>query len=241
MSTVVALPGMLCTERLWTQPGFELGPDIELAPMPLRGSTIDEMAASVLELPHRRMSLVGLSLGGIVALRVAAAAPERVSRLAVLSASARPPRPEQRTSWDNMAALAAEGAFATITPDLLMGALLNPTHQADPGIRETVIDMADDIGPERFLHQLSAQHSRTDLRPALAGITCPVLACAGADDTLAPVEANREIAEGVPTGELHVITDAGHLSPLEQPVEVSRLLRAWVSGERDPAARSRLL
>lgn len=233
MSTpvVVALPGMLCTGQLWTQPGFDLGADVELVPFPLRGSTIDEMVTGVLELPHPQMTLVGLSLGGIVALSVAAAAPERISGLAVLSATARPPRPEQHLSWDAMAALTADGAFDTITPELLVPVLLSPTHQADAGIREAVIAMADDTGPQAFLEQLSAQHSRTDLRPALAGITCPVVVLAGSDDALAPVEAHQEIVDRVPHGELHVIAEAGHLSPLEQPAAVSRRLREWLSAE----------
>lgn len=237
---MVALPGMLCTERLWTRPGFDLGPDAQLCPVPLRGSTVEEMVAGVLELPHLQMTLVGLSLGGIVALSVAAAAPGRVSGLVVLSATARPPRPEQHVSWDAMASLTVDGAFATITPELLMPVLVNPAHQGDPGVREVVIAMADDTGPQRFSEQLSAQHSRTDLRPSLPGITCPVLVLAGADDTLAPVEAHQEIVDGVPHGELRVIAHAGHLSPLEQPAEVSRWLGEWLSMEHLPNGPRRL-
>lgn len=228
---VVALPGMLCTERLWTRPGFDLGPHAQLCPVALRGSTVEEMVAGVLELPHPQMVVVGLSLGGIVALGVAAAAPERISGLVVLSATARPPRPEQHVSWDAMASLTADGAFATITPELLMPVLLNTAHQADAGIREAVVAMADDTGPQVFLEQLSAQHSRTDLRPSLPAITCPVLVLAGADDALAPVEAHQEIVDGVAHGELGVIAGAGHLSPLEQPAEVSRRLREWFCAE----------
>jgi pimeloyl-ACP methyl ester carboxylesterase len=223
---VVALPGMLCTEQLWSQPGFNVGPDRQLRPLPLQGSTIEEMVGGVLRLPHPQMSLVGLSLGGIVALRVAEAAPDRVTRVMVLSATARPPRPEQRSSWDSMATRATEGAFTSITPGLLP-MLLNPAHRDDRGLRAAVVAMADHVGPTRLLEQLSAQHSRTDLRPALPRITCPILVCAGEDDVLAPVEAQREIVDGVPHGVLHVVANSGHLSPLEQPAEVSRLVREW--------------
>lgn len=228
---LVALPGMLCTERLWTQPGFDIGQNVEIYPVSLHGRSIAEMVATVLALPHREMNLVGLSLGGIVAMSVAAAAPERVTRLAVLSATARPPRPEQRVSWNRMTALTADGAFATITSEMLMPVLVNPSHQADRALCETVLAMADDVGPKRFLDQLSAQHSRVDLRPALAGIKCPVLVCAGEDDALAPVQAQREVAAGVPSGGLCVVGDAGHLTPLEQPAEVSMLLGSWLAQE----------
>lgn len=228
---LVALPGMLCTDRLWTQPGFGIGEDVVIEPMSLRGRTIAEMVTNVLALPYREMNLVGLSLGGIVALTVAAAAPERVSRLAVLSTTAGPPRPEQRMSWHRMAALTADGAFATITPELLLPMLISPSHQADPALSETILAMADDVGPKQFLDQLSAQRSRVDLRSALAAINCPVLVCAGQDDALAPLQAQREIATGVSNGAMYVVGEAGHLTPLEQPAELSKLLRYWLADE----------
>lgn len=225
-SVVVALPGMLCTERLWTQPGFDLGPDVQLHPVRLQGSTIDEMVCTILQLHHPRFSVVGLSLGGIVALRLAEAAPDRVDRVAVLSATARPPRAAQHDSWDTMAARTAAGGFAGVTHDLLPS-LVGPTYQDE--LRGAVTAMADDVGPRRFLDQLAAQHSRTDLRPSLATIACPVLVCAGQHDALAPTDAQQEIAQSVPHGVFHVVADAGHLSSLEQPVEVSRVLRAWAT------------
>ncbi len=231
MSTraVVALPGMLCDGRLWAQPGFDLGPDVTLHPTPLCGSTMDEMVRDVLALPYAEMTLLALSLGGILAMAVAAAAPERVAGLAVLSATARPPRPEQHESWDQMAALTAAGGFEAITPELLVPVLVRDGHGAHPALRGTVAAMAVSVGPDRFLEQLSAQHSRVDLRPTLPGIGCPVLVCAGEHDALVRVDAMREIADTVPDGRLEVIGGAGHLSPLEEPAEVARHLRAWLA------------
>jgi pimeloyl-ACP methyl ester carboxylesterase len=228
---LVALPGMLCNEQLWARTGFDLGRQIQIYPVPLRGRSIAEMVAAVLALPYPVMDLVGLSLGGIVALRVAATAPGRVHRLAVLSATARPPRPDQHASWNSMAALVTGGKFGTITPDLLLPMLLSPAHQTDDALRETVLDMATNIGPQRFLEQLDAQRTRVDLRPTLAAITCPVLVCAGGEDVLAPVPAQQEIADGVRRGELCVVAGAGHLSPLEQPAEVAMLLGSWLAPE----------
>ncbi len=46
-----------------------------------------------------------------------------------------------------------------------MPVLINPTHQAHRVLCETVLAMADDVGPQRFLDQLSAQHSPSTCVP----------------------------------------------------------------------------
>jgi pimeloyl-ACP methyl ester carboxylesterase len=75
---------------------------------------------------------------------------------------------------------------------------------------------------------LSAEFRAWDLRPELAGITCPVLAVQGTDDpygTVAHVEAVRDRAAG--PVELLVL-DCGHAPHLEAPEAVDRAVTAFV-------------
>lgn len=228
---VVLLPGMLCSGRLWRAQAQRLAPHGEVRTVALTGDSIDAMADQVLALPCPRFALAGLSLGGIVAMAVARRAPERITRLALLSTSARPPRPEQRAGWDAMARRTGAGEFARITPETLLPQLLHPARADDPELAGAVLEMADETGPEVFLRQLSAQHSRTDLRPGLREVRCPTLVVAGEQDALAPVAAHREIADAVPGARLETLPGTGHLSPLERPAEVAELLARWLADD----------
>ncbi len=88
--------------------------------------------------------------------------------------------------------------------------------------------MADNVGEEGFLRQLSAQETRPDSRASLREIRCPTLVAVGREDALCPVELHEEIASAVPGAALVVVEDCGHLSSLEQPQAVTALLRYWL-------------
>lgn len=222
---VVLVPGMLCTADLWRHqldalPGAEV---VELG-----GDSVDAAARRVLSVPHERFVLVGLSLGGIVAMTAAlAAAPERIAGLGLVSTSARPPRPDQRAGWDATAARADDPAGCA---EDLWPALVHPRRRDDAGLRERVLQMARDTGRAGLLDQLAVQRSRVDLRPQLPALRCPVVVVSGDGDGLAPPDAHAEIAALVPGATLVTVPGAGHLQPLEAPAEVTASLRALLPG-----------
>jgi pimeloyl-ACP methyl ester carboxylesterase len=91
--------------------------------------------------------------------------------------------------------------------------------------------MADETGPEAFVRQQQAIIGRPDSRPGLAAIACPSLILVGDGDELTPPHLSEEIAEGIQGARLVVVAGAGHLSPLDQPEQVTRALVAWASGQ----------
>lgn len=74
----------------------------------------------------------------------------------------------------------------------------------------------------------------SDVRRRLGRVAAPVLAVVGSGDPPARLEAMREIADGVPDGRLVVVEGLGHLTPLDAPAEVARLVREHALGPPDP-------
>jgi pimeloyl-ACP methyl ester carboxylesterase len=70
---------------------------------------------------------------------------------------------------------------------------------------------------------------RPDRRAALGGLDLPTLVVGGTADPVTPVELATELADGIPGAELVTIDGCGHLSPIEEPDEVARILRSWLS------------
>jgi pimeloyl-ACP methyl ester carboxylesterase len=68
---------------------------------------------------------------------------------------------------------------------------------------------------------------RPDSIPSLPSITVPVLALAGAEDSGSTPEEMAVIHDLLPASDWHVLSDAGHYAPYEQPETVGRLLRAF--------------
>lgn len=223
---LVLLPGMNCSAALWDAvlPGLRAAG--ELIHGRLGQSTIDGCVGDLLDQLPSRFALAGLSLGGIVALALTRRAPERVSRLCLLSTNARRPTAAQLTGWQQQRRRLTAGE----TPRQLQRDLL-PVLTADrtSALDEMVCAMADDIGEQTLAAQLAAQATRIDERQALHKITVPTLVIAARDDALCPVDRHREISSEVPGARLRVLPGVGHLSPLEAPEPVAAALAGWLS------------
>jgi pimeloyl-ACP methyl ester carboxylesterase len=190
--------------------------------------TVEGMARSVLESAPDRFALAGLSLGGIVAFEILRRAPERVERLALLDTNARPPRPEQLDAWRKFRKMTEGGRFSEVNEEYILPTLTHPDRQGDATLTGAIRRMADNVGEEAFLRQLSAQETRPDSRNSLRSISCPTLVAVGRQDALCPLELHEEIASAIPGAALVVIEDCGHLSSMEQPQAVTALLRYWL-------------
>lgn len=167
-------------------------------------------------------------MGGYVALELVRQAPARVARLALLNTNARPDSAEATENRKRLMALAEKDFPAVITA--LMPKLVTAEHLRDSDITATISEMALATGKEAFLRQERAIMGRIDSRPHLAGIACPTLVVAGRDDALMPVELLQELARGIPKARLAIVEASGHMASLEQPEEVSELLREWLAG-----------
>lgn len=221
------LPGMLCAPRLWSgvaEAVAQRGADVVHAPV--GEPSIEGCVDAVLAAAPERFALAGHSLGGVVALAAARRAPDRVSRLALLATSARPPTHAQRAGWRATAAQLRDGASARDVQTSLLPLLLGPG--ATGAQRELALAMADDVGPAALTAQLAAQATRVDERPHLRRLGVPVLVLAGADDAMVPVAKPTELAALAPRAHLVVLPGVGHLLPVEAPDAVAAAMSRWL-------------
>lgn len=189
------------------------------------GNSIDGMAASVLATVEGDVVLVGCSLGGIVALAVHRLAPTRVRGIALISTTARPPREEQRAQWHDWAAQAPQDLDGVVSS--LLPTLLRPRASA-PELEITVREMAHEVGPRRYVSQLTAQQSRVDERPGLEKAKIPVLVIAAENDPLCPPVLHEEMAALADQSTLVIVPDCGHLSPIDRPNAIRDAVRDWL-------------
>jgi pimeloyl-ACP methyl ester carboxylesterase len=221
------LPGTLCSEITFSH---QTAPLQEVAKVQvvslLKGSSITASARWVLEQVPDSFALVGFSQGSIVALDIMRLAPERVSKLCLISANPKAPTPAQLETWTKWQQEVLEGKFSEVIEKFPNN--VHPEKRTDPTLRETILNMARETGPEVFVQQLQALASRIDSRPSLPNINCPTLLIAGKQDAVTPLEFHEEIHDLIPQSVLIPIEDCGHYVTLEQPQAVTALLRYWL-------------
>jgi len=192
-----------------------------LSPVPAGPYRIDDLSDDVVALLDRldvqRAHLIGLSLGGMVALRLAARDPGRVCSVVALCTSA---RLEPSSAWEDRAALVRARGMEAVAD-----AVLERWYTSDFLCTETARVQAARAmltsTPKEGYASCCEVIATMDLRPDLAGITAPVLAIAGAEDPATPPVHLERIARGVANGRLEVIPNAAHLANDEQPALVT--------------------
>lgn len=228
---LVLLPGMGCTAALWSQLEVEMLASHRPVLMPtLDAATLDHQVQDLLDELPPRFCLAGLSLGGIVAMALVRRAPNRVSRLCLMSTNPHAPTEAQRRGWQDLHTTLARGTSTRDLQARLLPTLLSPrlvTSRSD--LAELTLTMADDLGEEAYSRQLKLQATRVDERPGLTLVTCPTLIISAAQDQLCSVAKHEEMRQLIKGSELQVIEDCAHLSPLEQPRAVFSHLLRWLS------------
>ncbi|MEZ0367031.1 3-oxoadipate enol-lactonase [Mycobacterium sp. pUA109] len=187
------------------------------SPVPAGPYSIDDLAGDLIALLDRlgvgRAHLVGLSLGGMTAMRVAARHPDRVDRLVLLcTATSLPPA----ANWAERAATVRAHGAGAVAESVVQRWFTPGYLAAHPDVKAAHQAMVA-ATPAQGYAGCCAAIGPLDLRADLASIAAPTLAIAGADDPATPPAKLTEIADGVRDGRLLVVADAAHLANVEQP------------------------
>jgi pimeloyl-ACP methyl ester carboxylesterase len=232
--TLLLLHGLLNDERVWEPVASRLRRRADiLVPNLRRQDSIAQMSrdawADVAGLPHDTpLVLAGFSMGGYVAQQMLADAPRRVAALALVDTSCRPEPPENVPVREaTMAALQRDIGAETL-------AILRRGVHADQLSNAPLMALGQrimrEVGAAAAIRQIQAIIGRADHRAMLARLDMPTLVLCGRTDQVTPLALSREAAALIPGARLHIVEDAGHWAPMEQPqavaAELGRLLDA---------------
>jgi 3-oxoadipate enol-lactonase len=190
--------------------------------LPERPCTVESLTRSLVtlldELGLERISLCGVSLGGMVGMALALEAPERVDRLVLTSTSA---YLGPRDAWDERARVVRDEGMEAIA-DAVVGRWFTPGFaREEPGTVARFRAMLAATPPEGYARCCEAI-AAWDGRDRISAITAPVLVIGGANDPATPVEHAELIASGIPRARVRVVERAAHLANVERAGAVTR-------------------
>jgi 3-oxoadipate enol-lactonase len=193
----------------------------------------DDIIAVIDRLGVERVHVVAQSMGGDVAVRVAARRPATVDRMVLLGSSAREEPPEHLDAFrpiaDQVARRGITGDLVDITTQIMFG----QTMREDP-------DRVGDITrwrahfaalPPGLAHAIRGVIERPSAVELLPSITARTLVVSGAEDEVRPPEWSQELVDGIPRADLWTLPTTGHSVILEQPAVVIDRVLTFLSGE----------
>jgi len=194
------------------------------------------------ELGHQRVTVVGHSLGGGVAMTFAYHYPERLERLALISSGGlgRRVSPALRAATlpgagAVMRTVGARPVVAAVLGFASLLAALRLRHPARVGLEvvRTLERLGDSGRRGAFLNTVRAvidghgqKVSALDRLDLVAGV--PVLVVWGTHDRVIPVEHAQLVREALPHADVILLDGIGHTPHLSQPAYVGERVAAWI-------------
>lgn len=183
---------------------------------------MEHAAADVLESFSGKAAFVGLSMGGYVALQLAAAAPERVAGLVLCDTRAEADANENKAKRAAAIDFVRKNGVEPFLGPFLKDAVAN--QAALPFLRGVALNSS----PEAVMAALAALAARPDAVPGLAKITAPTAVLVGSQDKITPLPLSEAMRSRIPGAELHIIPDAGHFTNAENPAAFNERLVSFL-------------
>lgn len=197
--------------------------------VPLGPYSIDDLGMDALRLLDSleldQVCFVGLSLGGMVGMWLAINAPHRLEKLVLLCTSAHMP---DAGPWLERSRAVREAGTASIAPMVVSRWLTEEFAETHPDLVEFMEQMVSNTSDEGYSACCEAI-AALDLRDGLTDVNVPTLVIAAGNDPSTPAATAVEpIAQAIPGAQYVVVEDAAHLVNMQQPAEISGLLRAFL-------------
>jgi len=191
-----------------------------------RSYTIDAFAGDVVKvfeaLRIGSAFLVGLSMGGTIAQKIALDFPELVRALVLVGAT--PHGLGADVKVDNV--LANIDGMGVVAASQRVIERSFGAHAAEELLAFARREVAQT--PDFVAREAIASLNASDSRPSLQNIRMPTLVMVGAEDVITPVEESRALVAGIPNSRLEIIAGAGHFPMLEQPESFNRALARFL-------------
>jgi 3-oxoadipate enol-lactonase len=168
--------------------------------------------------------ICGLSVGGQIALGLAARRPDLVRALILSDTAHRIGPPE---IWDTRIAAVELGGLASIANAVLERWFTEPYRRDQPAALGVWRNMLVRTPAAGYAATCAALRG-ADLTEAARGIQIPTLCLCGDQDLATPPDLVKSLAALVPGARFQLIAAAGHLPGIEQPQRVADRIRAFV-------------
>jgi pimeloyl-ACP methyl ester carboxylesterase len=195
---------------------------------------VGDLAALVDKLGLARFTLVGTSMGGIIAMAYAGAHPDRLARLLINDIG---PDVEVGSQRITQMVGSRPDEFATLDDAMVYRRQMSPivAGRSPEDQRELALGVLRQRPDGRWIWKMDPEYVRQRVRvgapqrpalwPALQRVTCPTLVVWGSDsDVLSESQARRMVA-ALPKGELVTVPGVGHAPTLVEPAVVAALER----------------
>ena len=184
----------------------------------------DDIVALMDHLAIDQAVIVGLSMGGYIALSLAARYPDRMRALILVSTRASADSDEARAGRKKLAAQVRKDGAKPVVDSMLPKLMAGASRIKRPQVPTFVANMMQTTAPETLAAALEGMAARSDHRDILSKIDVSTMVVYGDQDEIIPREEMEFLARMVRGAKYEIVTNVGHLPNLEAPDVFNKLL-----------------
>ncbi len=190
-------------------------------------NSIENISFEILRYLPTKFVLIGLSMGGILAMEIIRKVPERVMKIVLMDTNYKSETSEIKSRRLPQIQLVNEGLLEDVMCQQIKNNYLRKDKQ-NQEIFDLCLSMANGLGKEIYINQSKALATRKDYKSTLKNIKVPSLIICGEYDRLCPIKVHMEMESLIENSTLEIIPDAAHLPTLEQPAYLNKILCNWL-------------
>ena len=190
------------------------------------GQYADDLYALLQQLKTGPVVLIGHSMGGYVSFAFLRQYTKMVRGLVLVSTKASKDTPKAATGRRAMAEKVRAKGVEVVIEAMATKMLAADNH--DRAMAEQVRGFMASSKPAGVIGALLGMAERPDATAELARISVPTMVITGADDTLIPPTESEKLALAIPSSQLNIIPNAGHLAGFEQAGKFNHVIEEWL-------------
>lgn len=189
---------------------------------------VDDFIGLLDYLSVEKATVVGLSMGGYIALRAVERNPERCHALVLCDTRSEADSNEGKLKRAASIRTVKTQGLRRFAEEFVKGVFARQTFQKKPDLVDFALGITERNSPNGICGALLALASRTDTTGSLPNIRVPTLILVGEHDLLTPPSVAQVMKERIANAELHIVPDAAHMSNLENPEAFNHFLLKFI-------------
>lgn len=239
---IVLLHGFPLDRRIWDGQIAKLSQRYRVIAPNLRGfgqsprsdpftieSLADDIHLFIDQLAARPCVLAGLSMGGYVALAYVRKYAQDLRGLILVDTKSEADDAKGREARGKMIDLVRSSGADAVAAQMLPRMLAPAALLSRPDVVKQLRTIMENCPGQTIEYALGAMRDRPDRTSELSLIKVPTLVIVGDADVITPPEGAQKMAEAIVGAKFEVIRGAGHMSPMEQPEQVNRVIERFLA------------
>ena len=176
------------------------------------------------------ITFCGLSMGGYIGWQFAQRHSSWLGRLILCDTRSVADSAEAASNRLKMAEIVMKEGPAPVAWAMMPKLFAPATSELQPELTERIRNIVLATNPIAIAAAHRGMAVRPDVSSFLPTLHVPTVVIVGEYDAISPPAEMKAISEALPNSQFAVISNAGHMAPLENPIVVNQIIRKFIGG-----------